>query len=127
MTNVFIADTRKGVKMAVEKIFSNLEKDGLEIKSSKDIYIKVNGININPYAHTTPEVLEAVIEYLKNKGGKIHVMENASQAAVTRVVFAFTGYKEICEKLGANIIYLDEEDTKTFEFKGKPSVNFLMF
>ena len=93
MTKVFISDTKKGVKTAVEEMFTNLEKDGLTLKSSKDVYIKVNGININPYAHTTPEVLEAVIEYLKNKGGKIHVMENASQAAVTRVVFAFTGYK----------------------------------
>ncbi len=122
MTKVFISDTKRGVKKAVEEIFSNLEKDGLEIKSSKDIYIKVNGINIYPHVHTSPEVLEAVIEYLKNKGGKIHVMENASQCAVTRVVFAVTGYKEICEKLRANIIYLDEEDTKTFEFKGKASV-----
>ncbi len=122
MTKVFISDTKKGVKKAVEEIFSNLEKDGLEIKSSKDIYIKVNGINIYPHVYTSPEVLEAVIEYLKNKGGKIHVMENASQCAVTRVVFAVTGYKEICDKLGANIIYLDEEEVKTFEFKGKSSV-----
>jgi len=78
MTNVFISDTTKGIKKAVEEIFTNLEKDGLEIKSSKDIYIKINGVNIIPFAHTTPKVLEAVIEYLKNKGGKIHVMENAA-------------------------------------------------
>jgi uncharacterized protein (DUF362 family) len=122
MTKVFISDTKKGVKKAVKEIFSNLEKDGLEIKSSKDIYIKVNGINIYPYVHTTPEVLETVIGYLKDKGGRIHVMENASQCAVTRVVFAATGYKDICDKLGAKIIYLDEEDIKIFEFKGKPSV-----
>jgi hypothetical protein len=37
-------------------------------------------------------------------------------------VFEFTGYKKICDKLGAEVIYLDEEDTKTFEFKGKSSV-----
>ncbi len=106
MTKVFISDTKKGVDEAVEEMFTNLEKDGLILTSSKDVYIKVNGINIYPHVHTSPEVLEAVIEYLKNKGGKIHVMENASQCAVTRVVFAVTGYKEICEKLGANIIYL---------------------
>jgi len=121
MTKVFISDTKKGIKEAVEELFSNLEKDGLELKSSKDVYIKVNGINIYPHVHTSPEVLEAVIEYLKNKVQKIYVMENASQAAITRVVFAITGYKEICEKWGANIIYLDEEKTKEFEFKGKGS------
>jgi len=124
MTKVFIADTKKGLKTAVEEIFANLEKDGPILKSSKEVYIKVNGINFYKYAHTTPEVLEAVITYLKNKynGIKIHVMENASQCAITRVVFVMTGYKEICERLGVDMIYLDEEDTKTFEFKGKSSV-----
>ena len=120
MTTVYISDTKKGIKEAVEEIFKNLEKDGPILKSSKEVYIKVNGINFYKYAHTSPEVLEAVITYLKNKyeGVKIHVMENASQCAITRVVFAMTGYKEICEKLGAEIIYLDEEGSKTFEFKG---------
>jgi len=28
----------------------------------------------------------------------------------------------VCEKTGAKIIYLDEEDTKIYEFKGRPSV-----
>ena len=28
----------------------------------------------------------------------------------------------MCEKTGAKIIYLDEEDTKIYEFKGRPSV-----
>ncbi|MHA2007366.1 MAG: DUF362 domain-containing protein [Promethearchaeota archaeon] len=122
MTNVFITDTKRSVKIAVEEIFSNLEKDGLEIKSSKDVYIKVNGINIYPHVYTSPEVLEAVMEHLKTKAVKIHVMENASQCAVTRVVFAMTGYTEICERLGAEVIYLDEEESKKFEFKGKSSV-----
>ncbi|MHA1992789.1 MAG: DUF362 domain-containing protein [Candidatus Hodarchaeales archaeon] len=122
MTKVFISDTKKGVNEAVEEMFTNLEKDGFILTSSKDVYIKVNGINIYPHVHTSPEVLEAVIKYIKNKGGKIHVMENASQCAITRAVFEITGYKEICDKLGAEVIYLDEEDTKTFEFKGKSSV-----
>jgi len=73
MTDVFITDTKKGVNSAVEEMFSNLEKDGPILKSSKEVYIKVNGINFYKYAHTTPEVLEAVIKYLKNKGGEIHV------------------------------------------------------
>jgi len=48
-------------------------------------------------------------------------MENSTQANITRVVFTVTGYKEICEKAGAKIIYLDEEDTFNYEFKYKPS------
>ncbi len=122
MTKVFISSTKKGINEAVKEVFTNLEKDGLILNSSKDVYIKVNGINIYPHVHTSPEVLEVVIKYLKDKAGKIYVMENASQCAVTRVVFAATGYKEICDKLGAEVIYLDEEKTKSFEFKGKTSV-----
>ena len=49
-------------------------------------------------------------------------MENSTQANMTRIVFAINGFKDVCEEMGAKIIFLDEEDTKTFEFKGKPSV-----
>jgi len=62
-----------------------------------------------------------VIIYLKGKDAKIYVMENSTQANMTRIVFAINGFKEVCEKTGAEIVYLDEEDTETFEFKGKPS------
>ena len=34
MTNVFISDTKKGVKLAVEEIFANLEKDNIILESS---------------------------------------------------------------------------------------------
>ncbi len=32
MTTVYISDTKKGLKMAVEEIFENLEKDGPVLK-----------------------------------------------------------------------------------------------
>jgi len=92
------------------------------LKSSKEVFIKVNGIDYKKHCYTSPEVLQAVIEYLKPRGAKISVMENSTQGNITRIVFSVNGFREVCEKTGANIIYLDEEDTKTFEFKGKPSV-----
>ena len=123
MTEVYIVDTKQGIKSAVKEMFSYLEKSGEPIlKSSKEVYIKVNGIDFKKHCYTSPEVLEAVINYLKEIGAKVFVMENSTQANMTRIVFALTGFKEICEKTGAKIIYLDEEDTKTYEFKGKPSV-----
>ncbi|TFG24999.1 MAG: DUF362 domain-containing protein [Promethearchaeota archaeon] len=121
MTEVFIVDTTQGLKSAVNQLFSNIEKSGPVLKSSKEVYIKVNGIDFKKHAYTSPEVLEAVIEYLKNIGGNVYVMENSTQANMTRVVFAINGVKEVCKKTGAEIIHLDEEDTKTFDFKGKPS------
>ncbi|MHA1240681.1 MAG: DUF362 domain-containing protein [Promethearchaeota archaeon] len=121
MTDVFIADTKKGVSEAVNEIFSNLMKTEPILKSSKEVYIKVNGIDFKKHAYTSPEVLREVIIYLKDKDAKVYVMENSTQANMTRIVFAINGFKEVCEKTGAEIVYLDEEDTKTFEFKGKPS------
>jgi uncharacterized protein (DUF362 family) len=122
MTEVFISDTKMGVSKAVNEIFSNLMKSGPILKSSKEVYIKVNGIDFKKHAFTSPEVLKEVIKYLKEKGAKIYVMENSTQAIITRIVFAINGYKEVCDETGAEIVYLDEEDTESFEFKEKPSV-----
>lgn len=122
MTEVYIIDTKQGIKPAVDEFFSNIKKSGPILKSSKEVYIKVNGIDFKKHAYTSPDVLEAVIEYLNKIGAKVYVMENSTQANMTRIVFAINGFKEVCEKTGANIIYLDEQETKTFEFKGKPSV-----
>ena len=122
MTEVYIVDTKQGIKPAVDEFFSNIEKSGPILKSSKEVYIKVNGIDFKKHAYTSPDVLEAVIGYLNKIGAKVYVMENSTQANMTRIVFAINGFKEVCEKTGANIIYLDEQETKTFEFKGKPSV-----
>ena len=123
MTEVYIVDTKQGLKSAVKEMFSHIEKAGEPIlKSSKDVYVKVNGIDFHKHCYTSPEVLEVVIEHLKDLGANVHVIENSTQANMTRIVFALNGFKEVCERTGVKIIYLDEEDTKTFEFKGKPSV-----
>ncbi|MHA1726087.1 MAG: DUF362 domain-containing protein [Promethearchaeota archaeon] len=122
MTNVYIVDTKQGLQASVKEMFTHLEKEGPILKSSKEVYIKINGIDFKKHAHTSPEVLEAVINYLNDLGAKVYIMENSTQANMTRVVFALTGYKEICEKTGASVIYLDEADSEIFEFKGKPSI-----
>ena len=122
MTEVFISDTKKGIKNAVNEIFTNLEKNGSILKKSNNVYIKVNGIDFKKHAYTSPEVLKEVILYLKNKEANIFVMENSTQANMTRIVFAINGYKKICEELDVETIFLDEETTKTFEFKGKKSI-----
>jgi len=123
MAEVYIEDTNQGIISAVNQIFNQIEQGGNSIlKSSKEVYIKVNGIDFKKHTYTSPEVLEAVLLYLKKRGAEIYVMENSTQANLTRAVFTITGYKEICEKNGANIIFLDEEDTKTFEFNYKASI-----
>ncbi len=124
MSEVFIVDTTQGIDSAIKDMFSHLEKDGESIlKSSKEVYIKVNGIDFKKHAYTSPEVLEIVIKNLKEIGAsKIYVMENSTQGNMSRIVFAITGYRKVCKKTGAKAIYLDEEKTETFTFKGKPSI-----
>ncbi|MFX1323326.1 MAG: DUF362 domain-containing protein [Promethearchaeota archaeon] len=123
MVKIFITDTSISIDQAVNEMFSYFERYKIPIlKSSNEVYIKVNGIDFKKHTYTSPEVLKAVIKYLQSIKAKTFVMENATQANLTRIVFEITGYKEICEELGVEIIYLDEEETETFEFKGKVSV-----
>ncbi|MEJ2252020.1 MAG: DUF362 domain-containing protein, partial [Candidatus Lokiarchaeota archaeon] len=97
------------------------EKNSL-IKTSKEVYIKPNGIDFKPHCFTSPNLLKEVIEYFKNKGAEVFIMENSTQSNATRIVFEISGYKKVCEETGAKPIYLDEEKTKKFIFKGKKSV-----
>lgn len=107
------------ITQLIYEILDSLDGEHL-LKSSKDVYIKPNGIDTKPYAYTRPEVVEATINYFKDKGAnKIYIMENSTQANYTRIVFDVLGYKKICKRTGAKPIYLDEMKTKTLEFKGK--------
>ncbi len=122
MTDVYIVETKQGVNSAVHEMLSQIERSGSILKTSKEVYIKPNGIDFKPHCFTSPSVLEAVINYCKEIGAKVYVMENSTQANMTRIVFAINGFKKVCENTGVEIIYLDEEEHKTFEFKGKPSI-----
>ncbi|NVM56043.1 MAG: DUF362 domain-containing protein [Candidatus Helarchaeota archaeon] len=123
MPNVFIVETEQGIEAAVREMFSLLESPGNPLlKKSKEIYIKVNGIDFKKHCFTSPAVLEAICKYLREKGATVYVMENSTQSNLTRIVFSINGYLEVCERTKAIPIYLDEEDTEVFEFKGKESV-----
>ncbi|MBO4873559.1 MAG: DUF362 domain-containing protein [Lachnospiraceae bacterium] len=110
------------IKAAVAEIF---DKSGGErmLKSSREVFIKPNGIDGQPYCYTRPELVEAVIEYWKAHGAKkIWLFENSTQSNATRLVFAVIGYDKICKRTGAVPVYLDEDKTVSYEFKGQKSV-----
>ncbi len=111
------------IKKAVWEIFDNAGGANL-LKSSKDVYIKPNGIDAKAYCYTRPELVDAVIEYWKEHGAnKIYLFENSTQSNATRIVFAVTGYDKICKKYGAKPVYLDEGKSVPFEFKGLPTMD----
>jgi len=110
---------REEVFAAVEEIFEAAGGRAL-LKASGDVYLKPNGIDSKAYCYTRPELVEAVICYWKKNGAKnIYLFENSTQGNFTRMVFALTGYTEICRRLGVKQIYLDEEKSVRFEFRGK--------
>ncbi|TFG13461.1 DUF362 domain-containing protein [Candidatus Thorarchaeota archaeon] len=113
MTRVTIVDIGESLQAAIAKAFKDTIEARRLIKSSGEVYIKPNGIDFQPYAFTDPRVLEFLINHLKEEGAEeIYLMENSTQANMTRIVYEFTGYKDVCNRTGANPLYLDEMDTK---------------
>jgi len=104
---------------AVKEIFDSAGGKSL-LKASGDVYLKPNAVDCKAYSYTRPEVIEAAIRYWKEAGARdIYLFENCTQGNFTRMVYAVTGYSEICRRLGVKQIFLDEEENTEFEFRGK--------
>ena len=109
------------IAAAVKEIFDAAGGASM-LKSSKDVYIKPNGIDAKAYCYTRTEVVEAVISYWFSAGAKhVYLFENSTQSNFTRMVFYINGYTEVCKRTGAIPIYLDEQKNTVLSFKGKPS------
>lgn len=115
-------EMRAELKAAVWEIFDKAGGSAM-LKASRQVFLKPNGIDGQPYCYTRPELVELVIEYWKAHGAeKIWLFENSTQSNATRLVFAVIGYDAICRRTGAKPVYLDEEKTVPFEFRGRKSV-----
>ena len=113
MTTVVISDVAKtGLKDGLDEIFAPFGGVGQVLPDAGTVYVKPNGVHFSPGTHTSPEVLDAVLAYLRDHGyRKLAVMENCTHGNFTRLVFHLTGYKRICKKHGARPVYLDEGPT----------------
>ena len=108
-TEVMLADTRPGIAQAVNAIFEHFGGGEKLLRSSRDVYIKVNAVGLEPHVYTDPEVLRQTILYFQKCGARtIYVIENCTQANFTRLVFQAIGYLKICKETGAVPVYLDE-------------------
>jgi uncharacterized protein (DUF362 family) len=106
---VVLADTKPGIASAVSTVFEHFGGGGSMLRSSRDVYIKVNAVGLEPYVYTDPEVLRETILYFRNCGAHtIYVIENCTQANFTRLVFHAIGYLKVCKETGAVPVYLDE-------------------
>ena len=113
---------RAEVRTAVFELFDKAGGEKM-LKSSREVFIKPNGIDGQPYCYTRPEVVEAAIEYWFDHGAKkVYLFENSTQSNATRLVYAVTGYDKICRRTGAIPVYLDEDKQVKFEFRGKQAL-----
>lgn len=72
-------------------------------------YVKVNAIDFKPYCFTSLDVTREVLDYCREAGAKkLYLMENATQANITRLVFEIAGFRTVAELHGAEPLYLDE-------------------
>ena len=108
-TQIMFSDTRSGITRAVEEIFDHFGGAKALLKSSGDVYLKVNAVDAKAFCYTDPQVIAAVITYFKKHGARdIYVIENCTQANITRLVFEITGIKKACVQNGAKPVCLDE-------------------
>lgn len=107
------------IEEAVREIFDTAGGADL-LKPTRDVYLKPNGIDAKPYCYTRLELVEAVIRYWQKAGARnVFLIENSTQSNYTRLVYECNGYKNTCRKTGAIPVYLDEEKTETFDFRGR--------
>ena len=113
------ADMKEELFAVVAEMFDAAGGKSL-LKSSGDVYLKPNGIDSKPYCYTRTELIEAVIRYWKDAGANdIYLFENCTQSNFTRMVFALTGYSDLCRRYGVHEVYLDEQDNVEYTFTGK--------
>lgn len=122
MAKVRFEDTAQGLSDAVASLFDAFGGGRGLLKSSRDVYLKVNGIDFKPHVYTSPEVVSAVVCYFQQQGARhVYVMENSTQGNFTRLVFEICGMKRVCRETGAVPVYLDETGEMPLFLRGLES------
>ncbi|RJP20700.1 MAG: DUF362 domain-containing protein [Candidatus Abyssobacteria bacterium SURF_5] len=81
------------------------------LRSCEKVFIKVNAVYFHPHLHTSLDLIEAAVEYIKRVDSKkrIYLMENCSQGNFSRLCFSTIGLDALAKKLRVYCLYLDEE------------------
>jgi len=106
---VVFSDTGQGIAASVREVFGHFGGGKKLLKESRDVYIKVNAIDLKKYCYSDPEVIREAILYFREEGARdIYVIENCTQGNFTRLVFKGTGIDAVCRETGAVPVFLDE-------------------
>jgi len=108
-TEVFLADTKSSLSKAVRQSFDYFGGAAALLKSSKNVFIKVNAVDLRQHAYTNIDIIrESIIYFKENGANNVYIIENCTQGNFTRLVFKVTGITSVCEETGAIPVYLDE-------------------
>jgi uncharacterized protein (DUF362 family) len=56
-SDVIFSDTKQGIGAAVNEVFSHFGGGEALLKPSRDVYLKVNAVDLKKYSFTDPEVI----------------------------------------------------------------------
>ena len=105
---VSLVNAKRDLPGTVERV---MDEHGVGdiIKAKPEVYVKVNAIDFKPYCFTSLEVTGAVLDYCHRAGAEqLYLMENATQANFTRLVFYVAGFEDLARRHQATPLYLDE-------------------
>ncbi|MHA1276941.1 MAG: DUF362 domain-containing protein [Candidatus Helarchaeota archaeon] len=117
---VFIQPAEGDLKACVRSCFNAF--GGVDALVKGNVFIKINGTMPDRSSITTPEVILATIEVIKEASEppkKIYIFDNCAVGFFTRLVFAVDNLGKRIRKLGAKPIYLDEQKPIMVDFDGK--------
>lgn len=121
MSIVVIEEMSSTIDASVDALLSRLGGAARFLKSSREVYVKVNGVDSQPHSYTTPDFTAAVVRAFRNAGARrVVVIENATQGNLTRVVFDATGMTRAVRCAGGETRCLDEERAAPVTLPGGP-------
>jgi len=122
MPRVVLQPIADSLDEAVAGVFAPFGGGRALLKSSGDVFLKVNAIDFKPFTFTDPEVVGAAVRYFRSEGAsRVYVIENSTQSNFTRLVFKASGLLKVIKENGATPVYLDEgrQETLTMPTLGR--------
>jgi uncharacterized protein (DUF362 family) len=116
VSKVIVKPISGDLKSVIKECFNIF--GGVDSICKGKIFIKFNGTAPIPEIITCPNVIistvEVISEYIAPKN--IYVMENSTVGFCTRFCFEIEDLGKNVEQMGANVLYLDEEEAVEVEF-----------
>ncbi|MFX0103131.1 MAG: DUF362 domain-containing protein [Candidatus Hodarchaeota archaeon] len=118
-------DDESEIGSAIETCLKAIEVDEI-IKEARYIILKPNYVTDENYCKgnvTNPNLLEAVIEYIKaiNENTRLAIGEGGETSSTKRA-FDMNQLPELCKRQGIKLIDFNHDDTETIEIEGAMSL-----